>query len=397
MSDMTLWAVGLFLVPSMIVLIDVYGGLRSRFAKEISAQSSPVGDFEVLVPIWGSIRYLVNIDYLAQYGSKVVLCTTTTESPEFNDAITRVAEENGFRIFWGDVDRSPASRKASARSTSGVIRDRLVRDAHSVLSASYVVCIDADTTTNAPLDELVGQVAVNKYDLVSVRLVPANLGHWLGRLQAHEYRAAMYLRRVMPWLVSGACHAGRRLAHREVMQRHTLFFQGNDVELGIIADALGFRVGHVQFDVPTLVPDSLRDWWRQRYAWSGGEFRLFFANPQIALRHPYLWLYGALITFVATPLRWNAVTHVHWAIVSTLSIYLAMLLLIHWKERDRWLLVMPFYTVLSGLILVPLGAVSYASMVIRHKNAGLIRLGRHGGAHAAHQRKASAVSADAFA
>jgi cellulose synthase/poly-beta-1,6-N-acetylglucosamine synthase-like glycosyltransferase len=245
-----------------------------------------------------------------------------------------------------------------------------------MLSAEFIVCIDADTHTTEPLGVLVGHVAERQYDLVSVRIVPANTSGLLGGLQAHEYRSAMRLRRVMPWLVSGACHAGRREAHREVMNRHSLFFQGNDVELGWIADGLGLRVGHVLFDVPTVVPATLHSWWRQRYAWAGGEFRLFLVNPQLALRHPLLWIYGALITFTGTPMRWWGLLHPGGTVFATLILYMIMVLIIHRGHWDRWVLLLPLYSLACSLIAVPIGLISYAPMAVRHRNAGLIRLHR---------------------
>jgi cellulose synthase/poly-beta-1,6-N-acetylglucosamine synthase-like glycosyltransferase len=226
------------------------------------------------------------------------------------------------------------------------------------------------------LNQLVGQLAAEEFDLVSVRVIPANTDRWLGRLQDHEYRMAMRLRTLMPWMVSGACHAGRREAHRRIMERHTLFFQGNDVELGVIANQLNLKVGHVLFDVPTEVPDNLRAWWRQRYAWSGGEFRLFFMNPQIALKHPFLWAYGALITFAGVPFRWNAVFAGGWSILATALLYALGLAFLHRGHWDRWLPLLPIYTFISSLILVPLGAVAYIRMVQKHKNVGLIRARR---------------------
>ncbi len=373
------WALSLLLMPLLVVLIDTAAALR-RGRRVAPGPVEPVHDFEVVVPIWGSVSHLVNVDYLAAYGRQVVLCTTTGESPEFVAALQAIADRHGFRIFYGDVDRPAGARGGSARQTSGVIRDRLVRDAHAVLTATYVVCIDADTRTREPLSVLVGRLAREGHDLVSVKVVPANTGSWLARLQAHEYRAAMRLRVVMPWLVSGACHAGRRTAHREIMSRHSLFFQGNDVELGWLGERLGLRVGHIPFEVLTDVPERPRAWWRQRYAWAGGEVRLILANPQLVLRHPLLWTYFAIVTFLGLPLRWVSVVTPGWTLAATLGLYLVVLAVVHRGHWDRWLVVLPFYAAVSSLVLVPLGQVSYVRMAIEHRNAGLIRTrprGRH--------------------
>ena len=110
-------------------------------------------DFEILVPIYGDIRYLENIDYLRPYGARVLLCTTSEESSQFDAELQAVAGANRFRIFRGDVARAAGT---SERATGGTVRDRLIRDALAEVRASYVVCVDADTTTTRPLGELVG-------------------------------------------------------------------------------------------------------------------------------------------------------------------------------------------------------------------------------------------------
>jgi hypothetical protein len=373
MSDLA-WALTLLAVPLAVVLIDLAAALRRSRGRATSA-AAPVEDFDVLVPIWGSVSYLTNLDYLAAYGDRVVLCTPRSGSEEFLDDLRRIADDYGFRVFLGDVAGGPG-RRTGRRQTSGLIRDRLIRDAHAVLSRTYVVCIDADTRTREPLARLVGQMAYGRYDIVSVRVVPANVSNWLSRLQRYEYRAAMRLRLVMPWLVSGACHAGRRVAHREVMARHSLFFQGNDVEVGWLAERLGFRVGHVQYDVLTDVPTTPAGWWRQRVAWAGGEVRLFLANPQLVLRHPVLWTYFAVVTFALLPLRWAAVLHPGWPLAVTVLGYLAVLALVHRGHWDRWLPVYPLYAAVTSLVIVPLGVVAYIRMWSTHRNAGLIRVRR---------------------
>ena len=358
-------------VPLLLVAVaDFVGVWRSRIARCLPAADACVEDFEVLVPIYGSISYLENVDFLAGYGSRVLLCTTTDESAEFAAALEEVAARHGFRVFAGDVDRAAGS---GHRATGGVVRDRLVRDALHGVRAPYVVCIDADTATARPLGQLVGSMAAGAFDVVSIRLVPSNRGTLLARLQAHEYRLSMDLRRVLPWLVSGACHAGRTDALRAVMSRHSLFFQGNDVEVGILAEALGYRVGHVPFEVPTTVPERLRPWLRQRLAWSGGGVRLFVANPQLALRHPFVWGYGLLLGLCTFPLRWASLAPAGLALLLVAALYLALCFVL---QRDHWdlaLLLMPFYAAVTSLVLIPLGLVWYVLMARADRNAGLIR------------------------
>ncbi|GAB1646191.1 glycosyltransferase family 2 protein [Krasilnikovia sp. MM14-A1259] len=367
-------ALSLLIIPVTSVLIDRLAWISARVARRApAAEGVPVEDFDVLVPIYGSVSYLENVDYLAQYGDRVVLCTTGGESGYFYAAIAGLARRHGFRIFRAESVAGGAGGNGR-RATSGTIRDRLVREAleHAV-TRPYVVCVDADTTTERPLGELVGAMAAHGYDFASVPLVPANTSGMLERLQAYEYRTAMNLRRIAPWQVSGACHVARTEVHRAVMRRHSMFFQGNDVEAGLLATALGYRVGHLPFPVLTTVPNTLRSWWRQRLAWSGGEFRLFAVNAQLLLRHPFFWVYGTLLVTLGTPLRWLSLAAAGRVLLIVLVLHTAVTTYAHWRQRTRWLALMPLYTLVTSLVLTPLGVLWYIRMAWADRNAGLIR------------------------
>ncbi|AEV86041.1 N-acetylglucosaminyltransferase [Actinoplanes sp. SE50] len=373
------WAVLAFsflVIPVLWVLIDRATLIRAGLARPVPAGAEPVQDFTVLVPIYGSVRYLENVDYLAQYGGRVVLCTTDGESAEFYAGLGGIAERHGFRIFRA-AGVAGGAGAGGKRATSGTIRDRLVRDALEVaVHTPYVVCIDADTTTERPFGELVGQLVANGYDFASVPLVPTNDRSALGRLQAYEYRTAMKLRIIAPWQVSGACHVARTEAHREVMRRHSLFFQGNDVEAGLLAGALGLRVGHLPFHVATSVPETFKAWYRQRLAWSGGEFRLFAVNAHLLFRHPFFWLYGSVITLAGFPLRWLTLATGGWTLLAIFGLHSALIVYMHWPVRTRWLALMPLYTLFNSVVMTPLGAFWYFRMAIADRNAGLIRTNR---------------------
>jgi hypothetical protein len=54
---------------------------------------------------------------------------------------------------------------------------------------------------------------------------------------------------------------------------------------------------------------------------------------------------------------------------------------LHWGARDRWMLLMPFYSLFSSLVLIPIGLLAYLHMAVKHQNGGVIRpagrLARH--------------------
>ena len=186
----------------------------------------------------------------------------------------------------------------------------------------------------------------------------------------------MRMRRLYPWLVSGACHVARTSVHYRIMQRHSLFFQGNDAELGILAYSMGYRVGHIPFDVPTTVPSKFKPWWRQRFAWVGGEFRIYFVNVQFALQHWYFYIYGALVVTLLAPFRWLTVIDHPWVLAVVYLAYLISFIAINWRTREWSLALLPFYTLFSTLFLVPLCVLSYLSMAFAHHNFGRISPGR---------------------
>jgi cellulose synthase/poly-beta-1,6-N-acetylglucosamine synthase-like glycosyltransferase len=372
-----LYGVGVLLLPALAIVIDGFAGVYSRDRKYHGGDR--VSDqFRLLVPIWGDIRYLTNINELAPYAGQVTLCTTGDESQLFYAGLNRIAKERGFDVFTDRPQRSRhrAVTKRQARTTGGTTRDRLIRNVLDHVAEPVVIPIDADTIPSAPFGYLAGELLRRNLDLASVRIVPANPAESvLTRLQALEYRIAMQIKFVAPWMLSGACHAARTEVLREVMGRHSLFFQGNDVETGVIAHALGYNVGYIAFDVLSDVPAKFRPWLRQRLAWAGGQFRLFIVNIRFIRWHPFMWIYGAGVAYLALILRYQSFVHSTWRVPAAAAGYLALVLYLY-LHRGRgkwWALAMPLYTLFISFILTPLGVVWYAKMAGASRNWGVIR------------------------
>jgi hypothetical protein len=370
-------------MPVLVVSIDFFAQLRSRVNSigyfPLEPDTARCTDYTSVVPIYGNISYLENVDYLDQYGDRVLLTTSAGETEDFYADLERIAREHGFRTHVSSLlpsAREVSARGVKARATTGTIRDTIVLDAHESITSNYVVCIDADTVTETSLDYLVGTLKAANLDIASVVLTPANSDTLLARLQGHEYRMAMRIRRVMPWMISGGCHVARRQVHLDLMGKHSLFFQGNDIELGLLANLCQYRVGHIPFVVPTTVPSHFREWFRQRRAWAGGEFRLFLVNLKVTLRHPFLYLYGGVIVILLVPARWYTLFHPNWTLAAAMALYLVSLLAVNWKTRDRSLLVYPLYTLFYTLVMVPIGVVAYFDMAIKYKNLGVISVRR---------------------
>lgn len=367
----------LIFFPLMVSMVDFVPGVLAERKRQFLAEDvdEPFEDFAVIVPIYGDTSYLKNLSYLARYGSRVVLTTTDKESETFNADLRQIAADYGFRIVWAP---SPATGGGNARSTTGTIRDRIVREAVKTLSDKYVICLDADSEPSLPFDLLAGAMAENGFEVVSTVLYPTNTSKLLERLQVIEYQLSMRLRRIVPWLISGGCHAATTEAYSTVMDRHSLFFQGNDVEVGLLAEDLNYSIGHVEYAVGTEVPSQAKPWFRQRYAWSGGEWRLAIANIKFFPRHPWFFCYATLIMIGMFPLRWYAVITEPQVLP---IVYLIYVVLISYLMRKNWsavTLVYPFYAMFNSLFMIPLGGISYLKMSIKHHNWGQIeRTSRH--------------------
>lgn len=362
----------LIALPLFWVVVDTFAGFRARKYQPARLRSKWCEDFNILVPIYGSMRYLVNQDYLAPYADKVILCTTSGETDEFDREIDEVASHYGFRVYRSPYVAVTATR---GRRTGGVIRDRVIRDAlaHAGNLGIYTICIDADTTTPEPLERLVGALVASRADFASVDLVPQAEGGALVQLQRHEYRQSMRLRFLLPWMLSGACHLGKTAVLRDIMARHSLFFQGNDVEAGLLGDQLGYHAVHLPFQVDTEVPSRFKPWWRQRIAWAGGEFRLFITNARYIIKHPFLWVYGGIIAILMVGLRWWTILEPSKVLIGVAVLYYLSIIWIHWRTRNWWLLLLPPYVLFNSLVLTPIGIVWYFVMAIPEKNFGVIR------------------------
>jgi cellulose synthase/poly-beta-1,6-N-acetylglucosamine synthase-like glycosyltransferase len=124
---------------------------------------------------------------------------------------------------------------------------------------------------------------------------------------------------------------------------------------------------------PPLTPDTLSRWWRQRFAWAGGEFRIFVVNLPLFRRHPLFMTYGFVFVFLFVPFRLVEVTPPGLVIGCLLLLYTAMVLAMNWQNRDRALLVYPLYGLFISLVLAPLGAFSYAIQAHQSRNPGFVR------------------------
>lgn len=383
----------MIVVPFCIALVDFVTPWRAdrKIAAEKRAPVNAVRPdievpFEILIPIFGDMRYLKNVEFLSNYGSQVILCTTSRESEEFEREIAQIAAEHDFRIFRSESARSTADEKPNPwRLFSGTLvtvdpgaRDEIIRESFVAVTAPVCIFLDGDTVAEEPLRELVDEFVSRDLELSSVRVLASRRGTFAERLQAIEYDISMDARRVYPWLTSGACMVARTHAMREIMATHSLFFSGGDIEIGKLAKLLKMRVGHVPFDLFTDVPETFPAWFKQRMAWFGGGFRHAVVNVNVfAWRTPFFFVYNTLIVYSMMPLRWYEVIHMPQMLAIVILIYIALLFMTRRNEKPINLVLFPFYALVQVMLIVPCGIFTYFKMALRARNIGLIRLREH--------------------
>ncbi|MBI4708849.1 MAG: glycosyltransferase [Candidatus Portnoybacteria bacterium] len=243
-------------------------------------------NFAILIPIFNDLKYLTNIEFLIPYGDRVVLCTTTNESNEFSESLEALAKQNGFRVHYSEVGSGQKNPWAIYNKTL-LAHDAVLRDSILNLLEEYVIFIDGDTFVEGDLEILCGAMVENNFDISSVKVLPTRRKTIIERLQGVEYDIAMQARLLYPWLTSGAGIVARRQVMIEIMKNHSLFFNGGDIEIGKLADMMGFNIGHIPMVFKTDIPETTGKWIKQRFSWMCGCFRHSIINIDKNLRYPF--------------------------------------------------------------------------------------------------------------
>lgn len=379
-------------VPILVACVDFITLLRVRIKKQQKRYKYWRGKqtYNILIPIFGDLKYLKNVEYLKPYGEKVILCTTTKESKKFNKAIDVIAKKYKFKIFRSQVPLATSKSKPNPwrlfhntlnsknldhSIATDLVRDEIIRDSFKIIEADICIFIDGDTTSKENLEILVGVFDEKGYDLASVRVLASKEKTLAEKIQSIEYVLAMDARRVYPWLTSGASMVAKTSVIEQIMSHHSLFFSGGDIEIGKLARLLGYKVGHIPFIFYTDVPETFRAWIKQRIAWFGGGFRHAVVNfYAFSWRHPLFFIYTTIIVYLFTPLRWYAaITHPE-IIPIVIVIYWTLLFIFHWKTWKWFYFLFPFYALFQVMFILPMGVYKYFAMARGSKNIGFIKL-----------------------
>ncbi|HLE48509.1 MAG TPA: glycosyltransferase family 2 protein [Patescibacteria group bacterium] len=344
--------------------------IRPINLKKIQARSN---DFALLVPIFNDTKYLTNVEFLRLYSDRVVLCTTTNETPEFMNDLQNLSNRFGFRIYRCDVGIGKKNPWAIYNKTL-LAHDAVLKSTIGQLNEKYVIFIDGDTFVDGSLSLLCGAMDENNFDLASVKVLPSKRNTVMEHLQGVEYDIAMQARLIYPWLTSGAGMVAKRSVMISIMRNHSLFFNGGDVEIGRLADMMGYNIGHIPMPFYTDVPSTFTGWVKQRFSWMCGMFRHSIINIDHNLRHPFHFIYYTFIIYFLIPFKlFELLTKPH-LIPLIMAVYFLITFIANWKVKSRWMLLFPFYALFQIIIIIWFGIYRYLTTVIKSRNVGKIRM-----------------------
>jgi hypothetical protein len=348
---------------------------RANFKKPIDlyAIKQRSNDFALLVPIFNDIKYLGNVDFLRKYAKNVILCTTDQETPEFNATLEKIALENGFRISYNLVEGTGKNPWAIYSKTL-FAHDAVLKVTTYRISEKYVIFIDGDTYVDGDLSALCGSMEENSFDLASVRVIPSRRETVMEHLQGIEYDIAMRSRLLYPWLTSGAGMIAKTQVMNAVLENHSLFFDGGDIEIGKLADMMGFKVGHIPMVFFTDVPPTFKRWMEQRKSWMCGEFRHHIVNINHNLHYPFHFLYFSSILYFFYPFKVLEIISQPLLIPIILALYVVGTYCANWQVRNKWMLIYPLYALFQVMIGIWQGIWRYSEIVRRTENYGKIRM-----------------------
>jgi cellulose synthase/poly-beta-1,6-N-acetylglucosamine synthase-like glycosyltransferase len=382
-----------FVVPGVIALIDFVDIVRLKMRRKKNERYPKSEDFAILVPIFGNMSYFKNAEFLKDYSDKVIICTTAHETKQFYTDLNAVCQQYGFRQFRSELSSIKSGKftrnpwKIFHTLLDGSIKRRVFAEkARGVLlfeevdgiDNTYCVFLDGDTVCHEDLRKVVGEFHARDLDLSSVRIIPSHTNTLMERMQQFEYQFAMDGRKLYPWMTSGACMVAKAGVLQEVLRHHSHFFQGGDIEIGKLCYSLGYNVGHLDTEFYTDVPETFRKWFKQRVAWSSGDFRHAVINIHFySWRQPFFFFYCTFVVYAMMPFRIMFLLSNPYVLPFIIVIYWILLLGIQSRYRNKYMLLFPFYSLFQSLVITPLGILCYFYTVYKYHNVGIIRYRYH--------------------
>lgn len=364
----------ILLTIALVALIDYIPRLilLSKRKNVIKAGYGAVPDYFILPTVYGDISYLKNLKFLKKYRKHVVICTSKYESPDFYIALRKVCRQYGFRYVCVEL---PIVNGWANKNAYTIYKG--VFENYNRLGArkdTPCLLIDADTFAIKNVHNMVRTFIAENLDIASLRCEAANPKNLIQKLQAYEYTIAMDNRKIDPWLTSGACNIATASVYKKVFSRHSKFFAGGDIEIGKLAQVMGYKISHLNFTFYTEVPDTFKDWFNQRIVWFAGGVRHHVANiGSYGWHHFFIFFYNSLLVYLLFPLRW--IELINFPLTMAALIILAWLYTLVITGIKAWkpgYLVLPFYAFVQSMIILPISFVRYCKYAWRQRSLGIL-------------------------
>lgn len=327
----------------------------------------------IMPTVYGDISYLQNIDFLKRYADKVVICTSKYETAEFYQDLRSVCRQYGFRYIRADLPFANGKPIKNAYTIyKGAFQDlnRL-----GVRKDTPCLLMDADTYSPNNVNNLMRTFIAEGIDISSLRCEVSNPQTMIENLQAFEYRLAMDNRRMEPWLTSGACNVGKASVFQHVFKYHSKFFAGGDIEIGKLAQVMGHTIKHIDFTFYTAAPNTFKSWFNQRKTWFAGGIRHHITNiGSYGWLHFFMLFYNSLLIYLLFPLRWIEIVNfplTMFALIALSWVYTAVL--ISGRGWRPLYLLLPFYSFIQSMIIVPLALGRYLKLIWQQRSLGILR------------------------
>ena len=365
---------------AIVALIDFVPRIfiAKKRSPQVKPSYGPTPDYLLMPTVYGDIKYLQNLKFLKKYSDKVLVCTSKYESKAFYKDLRKICRENGLRYACAEL---PIVKGKPVKNAYTIYRGILTANKHRVKDDTPCILMDADTFAKENVNNLARAFVQSGYDIASLRCEASKTEKVIEQLQAFEYKLAMDNRHMDPWLTSGACNVGKASVLRRVFARHSNFFAGGDIEIGKLARIMGYKIGHLDFAFYTAVPDTFKDWYNQRIVWFAGGIRHHVTNiGSFGWYHFFMLFYNSLLIYLLLPLRWIEFVNFPLTLVAAIVIsWLYTFILIYGNGWRRSYLLLPFYSFLQTMIILPVALVRYIRLAWTQRSLGLLNhdLGRY--------------------
>lgn len=371
---MTTALIILLLTVALIALVDYiprFFNAAKTPLKVISGRGR-TPNYLIMPTVYGDISYLKNMEFLKKYANRVVICTSRYESSQFYADLDRICSRYGIRYIAAELP---------------LVKGQPVKNAYTIYKGAFsdlnklgitantpCLLIDADTVAYANVNDLIRSFVASKSDVASLRCEAANANNLLEILQEYEYRTAMDNRRMDPWLTSGACNMALAGTFQHVFKQHSHFFAGGDIEIGKLAQTMGYRMRHIDFTFYTEVPSTLKDWFNQRIIWFAGGVRHHVVNiSNFSWHHFFIFFYNSLLIYLLLPLRWFELIHFPLAFLLLIAVSWLYLYIVNigrgWRKEY---FALPAYAFIQSMVILPIAFVRYCKYALQQRSFGIL-------------------------